>query len=33
MASVAFHEKPGCANEARQKLRLVNAGHQGDPKP
>jgi len=30
MATVAFFEKPGCANNARQKLWLANAGHQVD---
>jgi nitrogenase-associated protein len=28
MATVIFFEKPGCANNARQKLWLSNAGHQ-----
>jgi len=27
MATVLFYEKPGCANNARQKLWLANAGH------
>lgn len=27
MATVFFYEKPGCANNARQKLWLANAGH------
>jgi nitrogenase-associated protein len=27
MATVVFFEKPGCANNARQKLWLANAGH------
>jgi len=30
MATVLFYEKPGCANNARQKLWLTNAGHQAD---
>ncbi len=28
MASIIFYEKPGCANNSRQKLWLKNAGHQ-----
>jgi nitrogenase-associated protein len=28
MAHVIFYEKPGCANNARQKLLLAAAGHQ-----
>ncbi len=28
MATVYFYEKPGCANNTRQKLLLVAAGHQ-----
>jgi nitrogenase-associated protein len=28
MAMVIFYEKPGCANNTRQKQLLVNAGHQ-----
>jgi nitrogenase-associated protein len=28
MATVVFYEKPGCANNSRQKLWLVNAGHE-----
>jgi len=27
MARIVFYEKPGCANNARQKLWLANAGH------
>ena len=27
MATVIFYEKPGCANNSRQKLWLKNAGH------
>jgi len=30
MTTVVFYEKPGCANNARQKLWLANAGHQVD---
>ena len=30
MATIVFYEKPGCANNARQKLWLANAGHQVD---
>lgn len=30
MATVIFFEKPGCANNARQKLWLGNAGHKVD---
>ncbi|MCX7175793.1 MAG: hypothetical protein NT159_18085 [Proteobacteria bacterium] len=30
MATVVFYEKPGCANNARQKLWLANAGHRVD---
>lgn len=30
MASVVFYEKPGCANNSRQKLWLANAGHKVD---
>ena len=30
MATVIFYEKPGCANNARQKLWLSNAGHKVD---
>lgn len=27
MASIVFYEKPGCVNNGRQKLRLLDAGH------
>jgi nitrogenase-associated protein len=30
MADVIFYEKPGCANNARQKLLLAKAGHRLD---
>lgn len=30
MATIIFFEKPGCANNARQKLWLSNAGHEVD---
>ena len=30
MAHVIFYEKPGCANNARQKLLLAAAGHDLD---
>jgi len=30
MATVVFYEKPGCANNARQKLWLAYAGHRVD---
>lgn len=30
MATIIFYEKPGCANNARQKLWLSNAGHEVD---
>ncbi len=28
MTTIIFYEKPGCANNARQKLLLKNAGHE-----
>lgn len=28
MSTLIFYEKPGCANNARQKLLLKNAGHE-----
>lgn len=28
MATIVFYEKPGCANNARQKRLLLDAGHQ-----
>lgn len=28
MATIAFYEKPGCANNARQKQMLAEAGHE-----
>lgn len=28
MATIVFYEKPGCANNARQKRLLMDAGHQ-----
>ncbi len=32
MAYVIFYEKPGCANNARQKLLLTAAGHDLEPR-